>query len=54
MENINVPLVSGDEKDALTKNKNYFRWRAGVRKGIKQKYNKRNRKNAKKELRGNL
>ena len=39
-----IPFSSGDELDALTKCKNFYRWRAGARKKIKQRYNKRFRK----------
>jgi len=36
-----IKLKSGDEYDALTKAKKYFKWRAGQRKKIKRGYNKR-------------
>ena len=37
-------LKTGDEYDALTKFKKYIRWRAGQRKRIKRRYNKRERR----------
>jgi len=41
-----IPMKGGDEFDALSrKSKSLFKWRAGARKKIKQKYNKRFRKN---------
>lgn len=39
-----IKMVNGDEYDALTKAKNYYNWRSGVRKKIKRGYNKRFRK----------
>lgn len=39
-----IPLKSGDEYDALTKAKKYFNFKAGQRKKIKARYNKRLRK----------
>lgn len=39
-----IKLNSGDEYDALTKAKKYFKWRAGQRKKIKRGYNKRIRR----------
>lgn len=42
-----IPFNSGDEVDALTTCKSFYRWRAGARKKIKQRYNKRFRKSNK-------
>ena len=40
-----IKLKGGDEYDALSpKSKGFFNWRAGVRKKLKRKYNKRFRK----------
>jgi len=39
-----IKLKTGDEYDALTKAKKYFKWRAGQRKKIKRRYNKRLRR----------
>ena len=40
-----IKLKGGDEYDALSpKSKGLFNWRAGVRKKLKRKYNKRFRK----------
>ena len=38
-----MPMKTGDEWDALTKAKRFFRWRSGVRKRIKKQYNKKER-----------
>lgn len=40
-----IGMKGGDEYDALTKAKQYYNWKPGVRKKIKRKYNKRLRKN---------
>ena len=37
-------LKSGDEVDALTRSKRYYRWRPGVRAEIKRRFWKRARK----------
>jgi len=37
------PLNTGDEYDALTKFKKFIKFRAGERKKIKQKYNRKER-----------
>ena len=40
-----IPMKGGDEFDALSfKSKQFFKWRAGERKSLKRKYNKRRRK----------
>lgn len=39
-----IKLKNGDEYDALTKSKKYFKWHAGQRKKIKRSYNKRLRR----------
>ena len=39
-----IKMISGDEFDALTRWKKYLKWRAGERKRIKRKYNRRERK----------
>jgi len=38
------PMKSGDEFDALTWAKRYYRWRAGHRSGIKRRYRQRERR----------
>ena len=38
-----IKMISGDEYDALTKWKRHIKWRAGERKRIKRRYNKRDR-----------
>jgi len=44
-----IPMIDGDEYDALCHgNKSFYNWRAGQRKAIKRKYNKRIRKYFKK------
>ena len=40
-----IKMKGGDEYDALSrKSKSLFNWRAGIRKKLKRKYNKRFRK----------
>ena len=39
-----MPLKTGDEYDALTNAKKYFKFRAGDRKKNKKAYNKKERK----------
>lgn len=40
-----IPMKGGDEFDGLSqRSKRFFLWRAGERKKIKRKYNKRRRK----------
>lgn len=39
-----IPLKGGDEQDALTGAKQFYRWRPGVRVRIKRQFNKRFRK----------
>jgi len=51
MDKTKAPLESGMEQDALTRNKKYFRWNAGVRKAVKRAYNKRNRKYVNQKIR---
>jgi len=46
-----IPMISGDEVDALTRWRKYLKWRAGERKRVKQKYNRRERKSVKLKLR---
>jgi hypothetical protein len=48
MRKAEIPMVSGDEHDALTRWKSLLRWRPGQRASIKRKFNKRVRKAAKK------
>lgn len=36
-----IPLKGGDEYDALTKARRYYRWKSGQVKRIKRRYNKR-------------
>ena len=45
--NKRIPLKSGDEYDALTKERKFFLWKAGQLKKIKRAYNKRFRKYSK-------
>jgi hypothetical protein len=42
-----LPLKSGDEHDALTRWKRFLNWRPGKRVLVKRQYNKRVRKEAK-------
>lgn len=46
-----IPMKSGAEYDALTRWKKFLHWAPGERKKIKQKYNRRERKLAKMEIR---
>ena len=41
---IRIPLKGGDEYDALTRYRKLIKWRSGIRKWLKKKYNKRLRK----------
>jgi hypothetical protein len=43
-------LKSGDEYDALTRGKRYYRFRPGVRQKIKRQFNKRQRREARDDL----
>jgi hypothetical protein len=43
-----IPLKGGDEYDALTTAKKYYGFRAGTRKKIKARFNRRARKASKK------
>lgn len=45
-----LPLKSGDEYDALTKWKKFCLWKAGDRAAIKRGYNKRVRREVKKQV----
>jgi hypothetical protein len=54
MSNMQVPFISGDEQDALTRARHYLVWRAGVVRAIKTKYNRRARHVARAELRAEL
>lgn len=44
-------MIDGGEYDALTRMKRFLGWKPGVRKGIKRKHNKRQRRIAKNRLR---
>lgn len=47
-----IKTVGGDESDGLSfRAKRYYNWKAGHRKYLKKKYNKRERKFLKKETR---
>ena len=39
-----IPMKGGDEYDALTKARKFYKWKAGQVKRIKRAYNKRFRK----------
>ena len=39
-----IPMIDGDEYDALTPWRKYTRWRAGERRRIKRRYNRRDRR----------
>ncbi len=45
-----IPLKGGDEQDALTRAKRFLHWRAGERKKIKRRYNKRERRTVRETL----
>lgn len=49
-----IPMKNGIEYDALTEWKNYLNFRSGIRKEIKQEFNKRERRFVKKQLREEL
>lgn len=49
-----IPMIDGDEMDALTRWKKYLIWRAGERKRIKTKYNRRERRQMRLALRASL
>jgi hypothetical protein len=40
-------MISADEADALTRAKRFYKWRAGVRRHIKRRYNRRVRRQGK-------
>jgi hypothetical protein len=42
-----TPFINGDEEDALTGGKRFYKGRAGVRRRIKRGYNKRVRRRGK-------
>tara|TARA_B110000483_G_scaffold239073_1_gene316895 strand:- start:413 stop:616 length:204 start_codon:yes stop_codon:yes gene_type:complete len=42
-----IPMKGGDEYDALTKARKFYKWKAGQVKRIKRAYNKRFRKQGK-------
>jgi hypothetical protein len=44
-----MPMRKAEEYDALTKTKRFLKWRRGVRKRIKQRYNRKERQWLKKE-----
>ena len=39
-----IPMTNGDEYDALTRWRKVLTWRAGERKKIKRRYNRRERR----------
>lgn len=39
-----IPMIDGDEQDALTKWRRYLHWRSGERSRIKRKYRRRERR----------
>jgi hypothetical protein len=41
---LGVPMVTGDENDALTRFKRFVNWRPGVRKALKRAFNRRVRR----------
>ena len=47
-----IPMISGDEQDALTGSKRYYGWRPGQRKQIKRGYQRRMRKMVREAIRG--
>jgi len=49
-----IPFIDGYEQDYLTKWKRYIGARAGVRKYVKKKYNKRERRQVKSEIHKSL
>jgi hypothetical protein len=46
-----IPMISGDEHDALTRWRRFLHWRPGLRARVKRGYNKRVRRQSKQELR---
>ena len=42
-----IPMKGGDEYDALTKARKFYKWKTGQVKRIKRAYNKRFRKHGK-------
>lgn len=46
-----IPMISGDEYDALTRWRRFLRWKPGLRSQVKRGYNKRVRRQGKQELR---
>lgn len=50
--NMPVPFINGDEEDALTGAKRFFRWRPGEWKRIKRGYWRRVRRTGKLDLGG--
>lgn len=46
-----IPMVGGDEHDALTRWRHYLHWKPGARKAIKRSYSRRQRAVLKLELR---
>jgi len=46
-----IPMVGGDEYDALTRWRRYLNWKPGERKRIKRRYNKRVRRHVRLDLR---
>jgi hypothetical protein len=45
-----IPLVSGDEYDALTRGRHYLHWKPGDRRKIKRRYRRRERAVGKRQL----
>lgn len=45
------PMKSGDEYDALTRAKRFYKWRPGMRAWVKRKFSKRLRREARSVIR---
>ena len=48
------PAVNGEEQDAFSSWRHYLIWRAGERKAIKQRANRRERRKVRENLRGKV
>lgn len=46
-----IPLTSGDEQDALTGWRRYMKYRPGERKAVKRRYNRRVRRDGRRQIR---
>ena len=46
-----IPLISGDEQDALARSRHCHSWRRGEVKAIKRRVNRRERRAARKAIR---